>query len=203
MTSTFVITGKNAIMQDDFSGTTLDTSLWSSSGSGVSVSDGLRLTTDLSPSSKGIASTGSFDLTGHFASCELSNVPATLTSLQFFLQVIVDSTHRVQWALSQGVLYVNINTGSGDITPSGGSVTFDPVATRFLRIRENSGTTYWEYSADSNNWETFYSQSNPLTLSSITMAISADTYYTESSQVTVVIEHAFIGSDSTLTITAA
>jgi hypothetical protein len=52
---------------------------------------------------------------------------------------------------------------------------------RFLRIREASGTTYWDYSADGITWTNLTSQANPITMTALEVAIEAGTYASEAS----------------------
>jgi hypothetical protein len=99
------------------------------------------------------------------------------------------------------VLYVNTNTGSGDVTPPGGSTGFNPESHRFLRIREESGTVFWEFSADGVGWSAFYSSVSSIPLTGITVSVSADTYYTETAQAVVSLDKVTVGADVDLLVT--
>lgn len=44
---------------------------------------------------------------------------------------------------------------------------------RFLRIREASGTTYWEHSTNGTTWNTLHSAANPITMSAVRLLLLA------------------------------
>jgi len=55
---------------------------------------------------------------------------------------------------------------AGGVTCS--TVTYDPVAHRYLRFRESAGTLYWETSPDASTWNQFGSMATPAWAGSVT-----------------------------------
>jgi hypothetical protein len=53
------------------------------------------------------------------------------------------------------------------------TVPYDPAQHRWLRFRERSGTTYWEVSADGQDWTTVFSKANPITLTAVKVTLQA------------------------------
>jgi hypothetical protein len=51
------------------------------------------------------------------------------------------------------------------------SVPYDPKEHRWLRLRERSGTLYWEVSADGQEWTALVSKPDPITLTSLSLKI--------------------------------
>jgi hypothetical protein len=119
----------------------------------------------------------SYDLAESSVLFRQNNSPGTTTdSGEIFLGMI--DTHEFSWGFgsAQNVLgfYITgdaqtpgtgvwlqpvITAGGTDHSPSSAPFELAPV---YLRIREASGTTYWEYSADGITWTVIYSVADPL-----------------------------------------
>lgn len=98
-----------------------------------------------------------------------------LASWQVFMSAAA-SSGGVQWMLQGGQLAAQANTGSGYADVA--TVTYTGTI-RWLRIREASGTVYWDYSADGQSWTTLTSAADPVALDSVQVQIGAGTYASE------------------------
>jgi hypothetical protein len=52
---------------------------------------------------------------------------------------------------------------------------FSAAAMRYVRIREASGQTYWEYSSDGDRWTLLWKAPNPIAMSSVQLRVGAGT----------------------------
>lgn len=53
------------------------------------------------------------------------------------------------------------------------TVPYDPAQHRWLRLRERSGTTFWEVSPDGQGWTILFSKANPITLTAVKITLQA------------------------------
>ena len=84
--------------------------------------------------------------------------------------------NRVEWYISGTGISARTIVNGTDTSVSQG--TYDPVAMRWLALREASGTTYWEYSADGLSWTTAYSLATPVDVSKVTIEVYAGQWQT-------------------------
>jgi hypothetical protein len=128
---------------------TIDTTTkWSSfSGTAKSVSGRLNLTC-ASPYST-LRSQSNFDLTGSAISVALLQIPrqgpAEQNETLMMFQAPLGSLDSYVF---NNLLYFREFVGSASET----NITYDPVAHKFLRIREASGTIFWDTSPDGVTW---------------------------------------------------
>lgn len=120
----------------------------------------------------GYASSGGFDLTGKRVFFEVTQMVNVATN-------------------AQGYLTVGDNTGNMTLGQENGSlscraeetvimtVTYDPVAQRWLQIREAGGTAYCEFSPDGIAWTVLAQQPTPTFFTAVTMGFTAGTYEAE------------------------
>jgi hypothetical protein len=102
----------------------------------------------------------------------------SLASWQVFINASA-SSGGVQWMLQGGTLAAQSSTGSGYTDAA--TITYSATAMRWLRIREASGTVYWDYSADGVTWTTLASAADPVALTSVQVQIGSGTYADEAS----------------------
>jgi hypothetical protein len=84
-------------------------------------------------------------------------------------------TYSAGFALYSGSDYIGfiLNNGGGigavDSNSNGNTLTYTASTFAYLRIRENSGTVYWDYSADGVNWTNAFSEADPFALTGVTV----------------------------------
>ena len=148
---------------DNFNDNTINTTLWTTytNGGAGSVTETNQRLEIVSPDS-GDQTTGMYaNLNYRFEDTyiKLEVVDYTVETDQWFIFGVFNGTAAEDLKLrinENGELEARVGS-----TTVGTNATWDPVAMRFLRIRETSGTTYWEYSADGINWTTHHSQTTP------------------------------------------
>lgn len=88
---------------------------------------------------------------------------------------------------------INNNTLTAFLTVDGGqsaiaSTSYSPGKVRYLRLREATGTTYWEYS-DGGAYQTLVTRPNPIRLNGVGISIGAGTYAGEMSTSVVIYDN--------------
>ena len=116
-----------------------------------------------------------YDLTDSCITIEvvqvLNLVPGTFT----FLSAGPDDGNRVELGVDKGQLSARLWL-SGGITVLA-ACPYDPVAHRWWRLRENSGTTWWEVSPDGERWVVLISKATtPMNLTACMLKFGAGTY---------------------------
>lgn len=126
----------------------------------------------------GYATDPGYDLTANYAQIEVVSVPSQSTSAQVIFKIQYDSNNAIAFIESAGTLAFQTNVAGGGYT-SVASVTYNPIAHRFWRIRELSGAVYWDTSPDGINWTSQASTLTPIDITSTFVEFSAGTYQSE------------------------
>ncbi len=87
-----------------------------------------------------------------------------------------DATHEAQFFIAGSAISAWVNAGAGltNLTPS--YPAYNVTAMQWLRFRESAGILYWEYASGATTpgtWTTFFSQPNPIPLTSIRLELEA------------------------------
>ena len=132
-------------LQDDFSST--NTTKWSFS-TGATVSGGaLRI---VPGSTYAYAfSNASYDLTGSYALLQAVQTPSVGTGTIEMYLALVSGSNELDILWVNGNLYFRESVAG---VHNDTSVVFNPLLHKWWRIRENSGTIYWETSPNCFNW---------------------------------------------------
>ena len=156
-------------LYDSFPGSSLDSAKWLGSA-GSSVSGGtLHLDTDLSGS---VQSQTNYDLTSSSAQIELVSVGNSHTNLYINILILIDPT-----TFDALYLYIQDNTLKARKTALGVStflanVAYNPGIHRYFRIREASGTIYFDISVDGITWTNFTSTTKNFTTTNMRVQIN-------------------------------
>lgn len=120
----------------------------------------------------------------------------SLASLEVYApQLVADTDNSLFWLISGGSLLA-FKKVVGTPTQVGSGLTFSATTHKYLRIREASGTTYWEYSANGSDWTEHHSESTPITIVNLTVVLMAGTYSDEGSTTTVIFDEFNIAAQS-------
>jgi hypothetical protein len=146
-------------LSDDFSAGSFDSARWDNVfGTRSIVSGRGRMTTNA-----GYAQTGTnkrFLVPGMILSGEFLPPGGAITGneRELTLAVRVDSNNRLLFSQAEGTILAQVNTGG---VANNTYNTYDPVAHRWWRIREVSGTVSFEVSPDGRTWTTYKTATTP------------------------------------------
>ncbi|MBA2706145.1 MAG: exo-alpha-sialidase [Blastocatellia bacterium] len=179
--------GGNELFGDNFNNTTRNTIKWTQFGTATVPSETgtvLQYATSTTAGYGGYTTIDQFNLTGSSMSIQVVDAGnQALASLEVNpIQVIktADTNNKLFWLITGGNLrpYKKV---SGVTTALATNLTFSATTHKYLRIRELSGTTYWEYSADRFTWTTHHSEANPITITSVYQETTVGTWAAEAS----------------------
>jgi flagellar basal body L-ring protein FlgH len=132
----------------------------------------------------GVATVNPYSLVGSSISVNVQGTAGNGTKgLNFGLALTADEydisgvSNSVSFNISGGTVYANCYTGStrtGAVGP-----TVPATIDIWLRIREASGTVYWDTSPDGTNWTNLWSTPDPFSMASLYASCGADIYGTE------------------------
>ncbi len=156
-------------LTDNFDDNSIDSAKWSTSTTSATVSEtSQQLQIACNASTSGavgrLISVGSYNLTGDSCFVKVVQVANGAMETEFRLYY-VDSSNMVSLLQTGGTLFACQNVGGSYSTPA--SIAYNASTMLYWRIREASGTTYWEYSANGSSWTTLYSAANPIAVTSL------------------------------------
>ena len=177
------VTGLSAPMSDlsdDFSGGSLDATKWATfsfgTGSSASQTGGeiqVSLSNSASKTSAGIWSVNTYDLTGSSAQFEVATLGDAMiagdkTQIGMLLQVShaqIESVSAIWTVLSEGTLYLGYYVGDTQTVAT--TLSYDTTNHKYLRVRESSGTIYWDTSPDASTWTNQESVADPIAVTDL------------------------------------
>jgi fibronectin type 3 domain-containing protein len=148
------------VLVDDFNDNSIDTTKWPNNYGVIieEVEGKAKLTGDNSEYSS-YMSGRIYDLTGNAMVVKLSDSSSNGNDETYlwFSDVL---GNWVAWDVWGG-LSINAGVNVDGVSPTFTQMPYDPVNHKYLRIRESSGTLYWDTSPDGKTWTTFRSISTP------------------------------------------
>jgi len=177
---------KTETLIDAFDQVTLNTSKWLqfTGGSATFTYDATGAQVNFPASSTSstdgdISSTKVFDLTASYAQMHVITVPSAATSADAELRLKLDGTSWLRWVYEGGTLFAQYRAGGGITTVS--SVAYNSSTHAYWRIREASGTVYWDTSTDGASWSNFTSVATPIGITALTTLIAGTCFQNETS----------------------
>jgi len=160
-------------LRDNFNDNSTDTSKWSPFGTYEQVNQRLELRLDgLSKTASGYTSTATYDLTGSSFKLEVIQTLRPVLGARTFLRAFVtEEVDEVGILVENGLLHCGQTVGGTRTALA--SVPYDSVRHRWWRMREDSGTTYWETSGDGKSWQVLLSKANPILLTAVKLSFGA------------------------------
>lgn len=154
-------------LTENFDDNSLDAAKWVSSTGCSETNQELEMATSLSGRFVNPYSQTTYALTGSQATIKIIDAGnQSLTSYQFYpLWLYLDGSHSLLFRITNGNLDI-IDDDRTTASPKY-STTYSAVTHVYLRIRESSGTTYWDYSSEGSSWKNLYSESNPFAVTSL------------------------------------
>lgn len=127
----------------------------------------------------------SYDLTGASCFCLMANVGSqSLASCETNPILVRDAggTNKLFWYVNGGTLAAYKVVAGVQVQLA--STTYDSATHKWFRIREASGTTFWDYSTDGISWTSFTSVLNVFAVTALFLEPSLGTYNNEASSTT-------------------
>jgi hypothetical protein len=162
-------------LTDDFNDDSIDTTKWNEVEivSGVATETGTQVSCALAASANtqaGLISLEQFNLVSSSIAVSVTDYGAASATKQLYLRAKIDVNNSimVNW-LGTGSLraYQQISSSLTAIA----STTITPTD---FRLRESSGTTYWEYSTDNqDSWNILHSVANPIPVVAVYLEFGA------------------------------
>ncbi|HEY0020123.1 MAG TPA: vanadium-dependent haloperoxidase [Longimicrobium sp.] len=121
----------------------------------------------------GYTSVTGYDLTGSWVHVELVQALRASPALEVYLTLTRDSTHAVSLLIAGGMLFSSQLVAG--ILSDVAMAAYDPERHRWLRLREQSGTLFYESSADAARWEVLAAVPVPFDLTVVKVSIGATT----------------------------
>lgn len=128
-----------------------------------------------------------WDATGGSLAVELVDAGVQEAGLQTWVALQVDESNQVAIIVAGG--FIGCWEQIAGVFTDHGFTAYDPEGHLWFRIREDSGTTYWETGPDGESWTTLASAANPIALDNVTVSLSANTFLTLGTSKTVSFGH--------------
>jgi len=163
-----------ADLSDAFIGSGIDGSRWTVYGPAGWVAQDGRLTITPAPGASGFAGVRSVlphTVTGSSVYTEISQVAGGSAAVETYLRVTSEAgDDYVQIGVSDGQLIARYRWNGGTVSTAGSPVPYSPAEHRFLRLREDGGTIYFETSATGAAWSARWSTANQFSTPSLLYA---------------------------------
>lgn len=181
-------------LQDDFEFGGLDSGKWTNNNPGqvvVGTNLDLELTSSLAGNYISITSLATYNLTGSSIFVQLKNAGnQSITSWEVYpLYLYADSNNKIFIRVAGNSVQA-IKVVAGVTSNVGSSATYNATTMQWFRIREASGTTYFEYAASpTGSWTTLASVADPITITALTVEVLCGTWQAESAITTGILDN--------------
>lgn len=185
-----VPTAPLANFYDDFNDNSLDASKWAEwTGGDVSeTSQTLQIQSSTSTGVyKGMSSAVRGNLVGSYVHVEVPHILTGLTSASTLLQLGPDDQHTITLYASGTTFASEYQINGVYTTPA--TTTYSATTHRWWRIREASGTVYYEYSANGAIWSVLTSVAAPFTLTNVRVSLFVGTEAANASTDTAIFDN--------------
>ena len=164
---------------DNFGDNAIDAAKWNSFGPVQEVNQRLEIRPPSSGSNVygGIVSVASYDLTGSQVAVELlSTLRSNLNAAETYLHLVNANNDHLFFKVQDGIFYCSKRATGAASSTHLAEVYYDRTVHRWMRIREQLGTVYFEYSSDGCEWVLFVSIPDPWDLTSVKIELAAGTF---------------------------
>lgn len=150
------------LLTDNFNDNSIDGAKWVDVSAGVAETNSELELTTIQAGGNVSCGAGVYNLTGSaitFKIVDIGNL--SLASYVFSIQI-----NKSDWSAS----FEYKISGTNLIAYNGGgsaTATWNATTMQYLRIKEASGKTYWDYSSDGASWTNLYNVNNPFAITSI------------------------------------
>ncbi len=193
--NTFDSDNSGVVFGDDFNDNFLNPADWydNSSGNAVETNQRLEITSTTTSGYYSVLSQDYFDLTGTSYIGEVVSIGnqaiASLSVQPVMLRI--DSSNLISFEISDDEVTARIRlAGSSSYFAT---TSYNATTMKWLRLREQSGNIYWEYSADTSSWSELYSTIAPFDITSLEFAVMIGTDQAETLTTTLAVDNLSIG----------
>lgn len=186
---------------DSFAATTLDTNKWGSFG--TVTTPGVTINMASQPGTtnySGVTSNSSIlDLTGSYAYSEIVNAgnQSIATWQVVAIATVKDANNALNFYVESSLLTAQKQVATVFTTVRGDTL-YDTVKHKFLRIRESSGTIFFDYSSDRIQWTNYTSLANPFAITAVQLKVAAGYYTTQSASIIAKFDNFNVGPSAML-----
>jgi hypothetical protein len=195
---------KAITLVDNFGDNATDATKWSAwTQNGGSVQEvnqrvEIRPANNTSNSYGGYASNATYDLTSSQVSVELVRaLRNNVDGAETYLHVKNAAGDQLFFKVQNGLFYCTKWLATATSSTHLAELSYDPARHRWMRIREQLGILYFEYSANGCDWLLLVSVATPFDLSSVTLEIAAGTFQPVTSPDVAIFDN-FNASDTSL-----
>lgn len=181
-------------LQEDFDFGGLDVGKWSTFGSTpitIGTDLDIQLTSLIGGGYGGLVSiVTDYDMTSSYAFSQLTDAGnQALTSWEVYPVELAYTDNSVSIMISGNTIYARKKVATVSSTV-GSTVAYNSAVHKWFRIREASGTTYWEFATDpAGSWTEIANAANPITMTSLTGGITIGTWQAEASTTTAKLDN--------------
>ncbi|HEU0078956.1 MAG TPA: hypothetical protein VFQ76_14980, partial [Longimicrobiaceae bacterium] len=178
-------------LTDNFSDNARDTAKWYEYGPVQEVNQRLEIRpgSSLDDSYGGYSSVNRYDLTRSEVVVELVRVLRGADGAETYMALENTAGDAIVIKVQQGLFYGSHRASGASSSTHVRDLAYDPTAHRWLRIREQLGMLYYEYSADGCAWELMGSVPVPFDVTSVKVDLTAGTYLPVASPGTAVFDN--------------
>jgi hypothetical protein len=120
-------------------------------------------------------SASSYDMTNGAVTVEAPLMVNTNSTAEVYFSAHAEGEGFIEIAQTNGAIEFRKNTNG--MTELLGAAVYSPLVHRWWRMREQGGTTYWEYSADGVAWMIGAMESpNPMSMTAIDVSMGGGAY---------------------------
>ena len=164
-----------ATLTDDFNDNSIDTGKWTTgvaAGSSITETGGQLV---IAPPVSGtgysyLDSNDTFSLVGSSLTVEFAGTISTATGVEQIMEIMIDDSNYIMFFIANTGAAMRLVTAAADDSTY---TTRDDRMMHWARIRESSGTIYWETSPDRTNWTIQRSAPSTFSLTSLKVRLSA------------------------------
>jgi hypothetical protein len=179
----FNIHGPMSDLSDNFN-TGANSTIWFKSGNPAEILDqygAIYLYHTAVSEYNGLQALDYYDLTGNYAYVQVLDFGnQSLVSHQVIFYAFLDVNNWMCFGASNGILSASYKI-SGVQTQIGSNLTLDNTNHKWLRIREVSGTTYFDTAPDGVTWTNRWSVANPMAVTTFVPLLQTGCWQTEAS----------------------
>jgi parallel beta-helix repeat protein len=193
--------------QDNFNDNSTNTGYWvldSPNGSATATETGATMVVTM-PSSATVASHAGYttiatnnNLTGKAVSVAVLGTFLNTTNAQTILEVSTADYNNGMQIRKQLTSLEAWKIVAGVFTRVGTSVAYNSTTMKYWRIREASGTTYWEYSSDTSSWTVLTSAANPVSVTAFQLRLYGSCWQNETNAGTATFDDFVFGDTATV-----
>ena len=185
-----------ALMQtfkDDFDFGGRDSGKWDDPGDNhivIGTALNLQLNSNTSSAYYTLSSTGTYDLTGSYAFTQLVDAGnQSLASWEVYPVHLANGANAVAFMVTGGRIYARKKI-DGSFTTVGSDIAYVAATHKWFRIREASGTTFWDFATDpAGSWTNVASVANPITITALHGEVIVGTWDTEATTTTAIVDN--------------